>query len=33
MQRLLAGARIGLEAARHLAWYLSHRIDAPAPRR
>jgi hypothetical protein len=32
MQHLLAPAQTGLEAARHLAWYLNHVINGPSPR-
>ena len=31
MQRLLIPAQIGLGAAKHLAWYLTHQVNgAPA---
>jgi len=32
MQQLLTPAQAGLDAARHLAWYLSHVINGSAPR-
>jgi hypothetical protein len=32
MQRFLAPAQIGLDAARHLAWYLRHQINGAGPR-
>jgi hypothetical protein len=31
MQHLLAPAQIGLDAARHLAWYLRHQINGAGP--
>jgi hypothetical protein len=32
MQYLLNPAQAGVDAARHLAWYLNHVINGPAPR-
>jgi hypothetical protein len=32
MQALLNTAQIGLSAARHLAWYVSHQVGGPTPR-
>ncbi len=32
MSRLLHGAQIGIGAARHLAWYLTHQVNGSTPR-
>jgi hypothetical protein len=32
MTRLLLGAQIGIDAARHLAWFVSHQVNGAAPR-
>jgi len=33
MQRLLVPAQIGLDAARHLAWYVSHQVNGSLAQR